>query len=101
MRQLSRTSASFIARGYTMLASARKHLPLLTPLLMDGVTFDTFAAESAVEEPQPAPSVAPSELSADEAELYQRLQQSDRGRLEQEFLPTQIVHRVIMHWAAR
>lgn len=85
--------------GLTMLASARKHLPLLTPLLMDGATFDTFAAASAVAEPQPAPSVAPSELSADEAELYQRLLQSYRGRLEQEFLPTTVVQNAVASWA--
>jgi len=84
--------------GLTMLANARKHLPLLTPLLMDAVTFDTFASTSAVEEPQPATSITPPGLTKDEAELYQRLKQSDRGRLEQEFLPISIVQRAISEW---
>lgn len=84
--------------GLTMLASARKHLPRLTPLLMDAVTFDTFAGASAVEEPQPATSITPQGLTKGEAELYQRLKQSDRGRLEQEFLPASIVQRAIGDW---
>ncbi|AMQ90513.1 Wadjet anti-phage system protein JetD domain-containing protein [Marinobacter sp. LQ44] len=87
--------------GLTMLARARKHLPLLTPLLMDGVTFDTFAGARSVEEPQPATSIVPAGLTKSEAELYQRLKQSDRGRLEQEFLPAGIVHRAIGDWADR
>jgi hypothetical protein len=85
--------------GLTMLANARKHLPLLTPLLMDAVTFDTFAGDSAVEEPQPATSITPSGLTKGEAELYQRLKQLDRGRLEQEFLPASIVQSAISDWA--
>jgi len=85
--------------GLTMLANARKHLPLLTPLLMDAVTFDTFAGASAVEEPQPATSITPPGLTKGEAELYQRLKQSDRGRLEQEFLPASIVQSAISDWA--
>ncbi|MDX5327630.1 MAG: DUF2220 family protein [Marinobacter sp.] len=84
--------------GLTMLANARKHLPLLTPLLMDAVTFDTFAGASAVEEPQLATSITPSGLTKGEAELYQRLKQLDRGRLEQEFLPASIVQSAISDW---
>ena len=86
--------------GLVMLASARQHLPRLTPLLMDGITFDSHAGTSAVTEPQPAPAISPPGLSEHEAELYQRLQQSDRGRLEQEFLPPQLVHYAIKNWAA-
>lgn len=87
--------------GLTMLASARKHLPLLTPLLMDRITFDTFADASGVEEPQPAPSITPPGLTGSEAKLYQRLRQADRGRLEQEFLPVCVVHRAIGDWVDR
>jgi len=84
--------------GLTMLASAREHHPRLTPLLMDRITFDTFAGASGVEEPQPAPSITPPGLTESEAKLYQRLQQSDRGRLEQEFLPVDVVHSAIADW---
>jgi len=87
--------------GLTMLASARKHLPLLTPLLMDSITFDTFADASGVEEPQPASSITPTGLNGSEAKLYQRLIQTDRGRLEQEFLPVGVVHRAIEDWVDR
>lgn len=87
--------------GLTMLASARKHLPPLTPLLMDRITFDTFADASGVEEPQPAPSITPPGLTGSEAKLYQRLRQADRGRLEQEFLPVCVVHRAIGDWVDR
>lgn len=86
--------------GLTMLASARKHLPLLTPLLMDRNTFDTFE-ESGVAEPQPASLIAPPGLNEREAELYQCLIQSRRGRLEQEFLPVDVVHRAIEDWGDR
>lgn len=85
--------------GLAMLASARKHLPLLTPLLMDGNTFDTYADASGVEEPQPGPSITPPGLNRREAKLYQRLMQLHRGRLEQEFLPVEVVHRAIGDWA--
>jgi len=37
-------------------------------------------------------------LTESEAKLYQRLQQSDRGRLEQEFLPVDVVHSAIADW---
>lgn len=87
--------------GLSMLASARKHLPLVTPLLMDGITFDTFAEASSVAEPQPASSIAPLGLNGTEVELYQRLIQSDRGRLEQEFLPVDVVQRAIKIWVDR
>jgi len=81
-----------------MLGRAREHLPQLTPLLMDRATFERFAAESAVEEPQAAPAVVPPELTGSEAGLYHLLRQSDRGRLEQEFLPVKMVHRAVLNW---
>ncbi|PSF05512.1 hypothetical protein C7H09_14510 [Marinobacter fuscus] len=84
--------------GLTMLANARKHIPRLTPLLMDEATFEQFVEANGVVEPQPAPTITPAGLTESEAMLYQRLQQSDRGRLEQEFLPASDVHRAIEGW---
>ncbi|WP_372985659.1 Wadjet anti-phage system protein JetD domain-containing protein [Marinobacter sp.] len=87
--------------GLAMLGRAREHLPKLTPLLMDRTTFERFAAESAVEEPQAAPAIVPPGLTESEAGLYHLLLQSDRGRLEQEFLPVNMVHRAVVNWTAR
>jgi len=87
--------------GLTMLGRAREHLPQLTPLLMDRTTFERFADESAVEEPQAASVVVPPGLTESEAGLYHLLRRSDRGRLEQEFLPVNMVHRAVVNWTAR
>lgn len=87
--------------GLTMLGRARQYLPHLTPLLMDHAVFEQFNKDSAVEEPHPAPTVLPSSLTDDEAELYGLLLQSDRGRLEQEFLPAELVRKAISTWANR
>ena len=87
--------------GLTMLGRAREHLPQLTPLLMDRTTFERLADESAVEEPQAASVVVPPGLTESEAGLYHLLRRSDRGRLEQEFLPVNMVHRAVVNWTAR
>jgi Uncharacterized protein conserved in bacteria len=87
--------------GLTMLGRAREHLPQLTPLLMDRTTFERFADESAVEEPQAASVVVPPGLTESEAGLYHLLRRSDRGRLEQEFLPVNMVHKAVVNWTAR
>lgn len=86
--------------GLTMLGRARQHLPHLTPLLMDQATFATFASHSAVEEPQPAPAAVPPGLNESEADLYSLLNRSERGRLEQEFLPVSVVRKAVLEWAA-
>lgn len=87
--------------GLTMLGRARKHLPHLTPLLMDQAVFEQFRKESAVEEPQPAPAFVLSGLNKSEMELFRLLIQSERGRLEQEFLPVHVVHNAIYKWGAK
>jgi hypothetical protein len=86
--------------GLTMLGRARQHHPHLTPLLMDQATFATFASHSAVEEPQPAPAAVPPGLNQSEADLYSLLNRSERGRLEQEFLPVSVVRKAVLEWAA-
>ena len=87
--------------GLTMLARARNHQPHLTPLLMNQAVFEQFAKENAVEEPQPAESVAPTGLTTGEAELYNALLEAERGRLEQEFLPEALVQRAIGEWVGK
>ena len=84
--------------GLTMLARARSYLPQLTPLLMNREVFLKIAPESAVEEPQTAQPSAPGGLSQREKKLYDLLLQSERGRLEQEFLPPDIVHDAMLDW---
>lgn len=84
--------------GLRMLGYARKHLPYLTPLLMDREVFEEFGKESAVVEPLPASPVAPASLNDSEAGLYNLLLQLDRGRLEQEFLPVEKVHAAVLRW---
>lgn len=85
--------------GLAMLGRAREHLSPLTPLLMDRATFERFARENAVEEPQPATEIVPPGLTEAEAKLYHLLRRSDRGRLEQEFLPASIVQDAVTSWA--
>jgi hypothetical protein len=40
-------------------------------------------------------------LDTSEAQLYQRLLSDKRGRLEQEFLPSAVVHRKLKEWIER
>jgi hypothetical protein len=86
--------------GLTMLARARARggRADLTPLLMDATTFDTYK-QRAVKEPKPAepPSVG---LRPEEAALFGRLASAERGRLEQEFLPVELVTDAVVAWVA-
>ena len=84
--------------GLTMLARAREYLPNISPLLMNRTVFEQFSKESAVEEPQIATVTAPSGLKNSEKDLYNLLLKSKRGRLEQEFLPVDIVHDAVRKW---
>lgn len=86
--------------GLTMLARAREKQPGLTPLLMTRAVFDRFSAARAVLEPVRADHEPPTHLSAAESELYELLLRSERGRLEQEFLPAAVVRRAILRWAS-
>lgn len=87
--------------GLTMLARAKGFQPTLMPLLMNKKTFDTFAGEKAVQEPQPAESVPIAGLTSEERIFYFALLDHVEGRLEQEFLPDNVVHSSIEHWLAR
>jgi hypothetical protein len=83
--------------GMTMLASARTWRPELTALLMDEAIFQSLR-DRAVIEPTVAGLSAPANLSKTEERLYQLLVSSDKGRLEQEYLPIDRVHFALKAW---
>lgn len=83
--------------GLAMLATARLHLPQLHPLLMDRATFDAHA-RLAVIEPVPCDQLALNALTPQEAALAQHLRGLARGRVEQEFLPADLVHASVGAW---
>lgn len=83
--------------GLDLLGRARERLPNLRALLM---TEEVFLAneDQAVTEPVPVQGPARASLTDDEAALFARLRASVRGRLEQEFLPQDLVHEVLREW---
>ncbi|WP_082848252.1 Wadjet anti-phage system protein JetD domain-containing protein [Delftia sp. GW456-R20] len=83
--------------GLAMLASARRHLPHLHPLLMDPASFHTHS-RLAVAEPVHAETPPPDALRPDEAALDQHLRTLEKGRLEQEFLPRAAVLQAVENW---
>ncbi|MBL3590715.1 MAG: hypothetical protein JMN24_13080 [gamma proteobacterium endosymbiont of Lamellibrachia anaximandri] len=84
--------------GLSMLATARSYQPTLTPVLMDEQTFEYCNKEKAVAEPVTAGESIPSKLIEQEKALYLRLCRSEKGRLEQEFLPDDLVQNEIACW---
>ena len=85
--------------GLAMLASARRQLAQLTPLLMDRATFDAHA-QWAVREPVACDEPALKGLTPAEAALAQHLRGLAWGRLEQEFLPAPVVGEAMRAWLA-
>lgn len=85
--------------GLAMLGAARSHLPHLHALLMDLASFSAHR-HLAVAEPVHAASPPPGALQPDEAALDQHLRSLDKGRLEQEFLPSDVVQHAVRAWAA-
>jgi hypothetical protein len=83
--------------GLHMLAIARGHVPQLHALLMDQATFSAHHA-LAVTEPVHAPQSGHGALRPDEAALDGHLRALEKGRLEQEFLPTDAVHPAVRAW---
>lgn len=84
--------------GLIMLARARKHRSTLSALLMHQALFDEFASHSAVPEPVKAPDTFLKGLLNEEIDFYRYLAALQRGRLEQEFLPTDIVTSALTRW---
>jgi hypothetical protein len=92
--------------GLQFLAQARQFRPELTALMMTEETFEMGLVHQnsqgqslAVIEPVPAGEAVPPNLRADEKRLYQRLLIESKGRLEQEFLPIEVVHQAIFNWS--
>lgn len=85
--------------GLAMLARARQYRPQLKALLMDQQTFDQHAGGNSVIESVKAGEEPPDALSADERSLYRELLTCEQGRLEQEYLPVEIVCEVLKEWA--
>ncbi len=84
--------------GLKMLARARQYLPHLTPLLMSRPLFDQYAPQNAVPEPVIAQSHSPAGLTEEERQFYRYLISLERGRLEQEFLPADVVIEALDRW---
>lgn len=84
--------------GVVMLARAREHQPGLTPLMMNQELFDCRAPGNAVPESTTAQEEPPDNLTEPEKQFYRYLISRRRGRLEQEYLPENEVHRILKRW---
>ncbi|QNK31981.1 hypothetical protein HF675_20805 [Serratia sp. JUb9] len=84
--------------GLLMLAKARQYRPTVSPLLMNRELFDHYAEHSAVYEPITAQETPPEGLLHEEAEFYRYLIAQQRGRLEQEFIPVDVVLSALRDW---
>lgn len=84
--------------GLRMLAHARQLQPHLTPLLMELPLFDALADPLAVPEPINAGPVPPDGLNDSEQRFYHHLLAQAKGRIEQEFLPQNIVGNALLRW---
>lgn len=85
--------------GLKMLAAARRHQPRLSALLMDESTFANNQ-QHAVVEPRPVDALPDHELTASEKQLWLNLVAEHAGRLEQEFLPQDLVADAMRGWVA-
>ena len=83
--------------GLAMLSKARAFQSHVQPLMMERAVFDQFEA-CAVIEPVPYRGEALQALSKQELALFDYLQQREKGRLEQEFLPAEWVADVVRKW---
>jgi len=84
--------------GLVMLARARQHRPKLHAVLTDRKTFKQYASGNAVAESVGAGKLPPEGLNDDEITLYRWLLTIEHGRLEQEFLPVELVHDALAKW---
>lgn len=84
--------------GLHFLGAARQNIPKLSALLMNSNTFENHRNMS-VCEPVIAGTQCPPGLNGPEMRLYERLINEPQGRLEQEFLPAEIVNNELTDWA--
>lgn len=86
--------------GLSCLGQARQNLPKLESLLMERKHFIKYQ-RYAVVEPVAAGTKIPVQLLETEQLLYRDLLSSETGRLEQEYLPSDVVHQAIAEWCER
>ncbi len=84
--------------GLIMLARARKYRPELKVLMMSRGIFEQHAKGNAVVESVVAGDQPPDTLNDAECSFYLWLLSQERGRLEQEFLPPELVREVLAGW---
>lgn len=84
--------------GLSMLATARGHQPDLTALMMDEATLSAHASLHAVIEQVKTELEPPAGLGEEEQTLYRKLHGLEKGRLEQEFISVEVVHRELSRW---
>lgn len=84
--------------GMLMLARARSCRPGLHALLMNRALFDLCAPSNAVPEPVKVQEGIPVGLLDEEINFYQYLSTLPCGRLEQEFLPVEVVGQELTRW---
>lgn len=84
--------------GLQFLAQARRNIKHVHALLMTSDLFESHR-DAAVHEPVVAGADCPRELTDSEQQLYSQLITEPLGRLEQEFLSTETIHRSILDWA--
>ena len=84
--------------GLQFLGKARTNLPELKALLMSREVFESNR-DSTVIEPVVAAADCPEGLVESEQQLYSQLLKEQKGRLEQEFLSTQVVEQALRRWA--
>jgi hypothetical protein len=85
--------------GLKMLAMARQAQPDLTPVLMNNSLFQQYQ-NFTVAEPKQAGDKVPQALTEEERQLYRTLLQAPKGRLEQEFIPVDVVKATLQQWHA-
>jgi hypothetical protein len=86
--------------GLLMLSRAREQQSHIESLLMSRELFDLLSPTSAVVESSPAEEQLPAGLTAPERELYSYLRNLEKGRVEQEMVPRELVVSELLKWCA-
>jgi len=84
--------------GMAILAQARLNQSQLIPLMMSQELFEQLALQYAVLEPTACDENISCGLNLHENAFYQFLQTQKKGRIEQEFMPKEIVHEWLRTW---
>lgn len=84
--------------GFMMLGKARSYQSHVEALMMDRQVFDLYEKRSVIE-PAPYQNHDLSGVTEQELQMFHYLLAREKGRLEQEFLPTEFVERMVSEWA--